>query len=143
MRSLRLPVRLSALLTFVLALGACVPMNTRLQRATAGVIGCPAEEIAISNFKRRGGATWDAECRGRSYVCSGISGGESIQVACAEDASTTVAEPTAGGEVAPPAPDGCVYDTQCKGDRICEEGRCVSPPPPAPAPEPPTAEPAE
>jgi hypothetical protein len=22
---------------------------------------------------------------------------------------------------------GCSYDTQCKGDRICEAGRCVSP----------------
>lgn len=28
----------------------------------------------------------------------------------------------------------CSYDTQCKGDRICENGRCVSPPPPRPPP---------
>lgn len=26
-----------------------------------------------------------------------------------------------------PSPSGCFYDTQCKGDRICESGRCVSP----------------
>ena len=25
--------------------------------------------------------------------------------------------------------DGCEYDTQCKGDRICENRICVSPPP--------------
>ena len=24
--------------------------------------------------------------------------------------------------------DGCKYDTQCKGDRVCEEGTCISPP---------------
>jgi hypothetical protein len=30
----------------------------------------------------------------------------------------------------------CSYDAQCKGDRICENGRCVSPPPPrTPPPE--------
>ena len=35
----------------------------------------------------------------------------------------------ADGGAAPPAPsgDGCVKDTDCKGDRICEAGRCVSP----------------
>jgi hypothetical protein len=26
-----------------------------------------------------------------------------------------------------PAAAGCVYDIQCKGDRICENGKCVSP----------------
>ncbi|MGH7966406.1 MAG: hypothetical protein ACRERD_32035 [Candidatus Binatia bacterium] len=26
------------------------------------------------------------------------------------------------------AQEGCKYDTQCKGDRICESGVCVSPP---------------
>lgn len=25
--------------------------------------------------------------------------------------------------------DGCEYDTQCKGDRICEDKKCVSPQP--------------
>ncbi|MDP1823191.1 MAG: hypothetical protein Q8L48_08120 [Archangium sp.] len=34
------------------------------------------------------------------------------------------------------ASGGCVKDTDCKGDRICEAGVCVSPgPPPAPPPE--------
>jgi hypothetical protein len=27
----------------------------------------------------------------------------------------------------PPTPIGCQYDTQCKGDRICTEGKCASP----------------
>lgn len=36
------------------------------------------------------------------------------------------------------AQSGCTKDTDCKGDRICEAGRCVSPqaPAPTPAPEP-------
>jgi hypothetical protein len=36
----------------------------------------------------------------------------------------------AEGKVPPPPPSrsgGCGKDTDCKGDRICEEGRCVSP----------------
>lgn len=32
----------------------------------------------------------------------------------------------AGSDGAP-----CQKDTDCKGDRICEKGQCVSPPPPA------------
>jgi hypothetical protein len=28
-----------------------------------------------------------------------------------------------------PRPPGCSYDTQCKGDRVCDRGRCVAPTP--------------
>lgn len=48
----------------------------------------------------------------------------------------------AGGEVVPaPGTGGCVYDTQCKGARLCVSGACVAPPPvqvvkEAPPPEP-------
>lgn len=58
--------------------------------------------------------------------------------------ATTAAPSEAPSEVAPsptspagsqeqtaPAPAGCQYDTQCKGDRQCVEGRCVNPPDPA------------
>jgi hypothetical protein len=34
----------------------------------------------------------------------------------------------------PVAPPGCGTDSDCKGARICEEGRCVAPPAPEPAP---------
>jgi len=33
--------------------------------------------------------------------------------------------------VNPPNPGGCSVDTQCKGDRVCDAGRCVSPAEPA------------
>jgi len=29
----------------------------------------------------------------------------------------------------PPEPEGCQFDGQCKGDRICEKNRCVAGPP--------------
>jgi hypothetical protein len=31
----------------------------------------------------------------------------------------------------------CTMDTECKGDRVCEAGKCTAPLPPAPAPAPP------
>ncbi len=34
----------------------------------------------------------------------------------------------------PAVASGCQYDTQCKGDRICTDGKCVAPPAPAPVP---------
>ncbi|MBI5527627.1 MAG: caspase family protein [Deltaproteobacteria bacterium] len=40
-----------------------------------------------------------------------------------------------------PTPTGCAKDNECKGDRVCENGQCVSPPERAPqgvAPPPPT-----
>jgi Tol biopolymer transport system component len=49
---------------------------------------------------------------------------------------TTSATPTAPApasasgkthEATPPATGGCVKDTDCKGDRICESGNCVAP----------------
>lgn len=43
--------------------------------------------------------------------------------------------PAAPQPAAPAAAGGCQYDTQCKGDRVCQAGACVSPAPtPAPAP---------
>ncbi len=46
------------------------------------------------------------------------------------------AEPAAAPSspaAAAPAAIGCAKDTDCKGDRICESGRCVEPVRPAPA----------
>lgn len=36
--------------------------------------------------------------------------------------------------VAPAEPSGCTYDTQCKGDRICVEGKCTEPQAPSAPP---------
>jgi Tol biopolymer transport system component len=48
----------------------------------------------------------------------------------AEPTEPTGGEPATAGEPAPesPAPEGgCTKDMDCKGDRICEKGKCVSP----------------
>ena len=44
----------------------------------------------------------------------------------------TVLKKIPGGRTSHPAgsvasPSGCQYDSQCKGDRVCEAGRCVAP----------------
>lgn len=92
-----------------------------LSSVTSGQIGCPEDQISISNDKSGWTTrTWTAECQGKQYYCSAHGGGEgsTAQVSCnPAQASET---DTAGG-------DGCSYDTQCKGDRICESGACVNP----------------
>ena len=51
-----------------------------------------------------------------------------------EVAPTPAARPVAAAEPPKSKPAGCEFDTQCKGDRICLEGKCVSPEPKASAP---------
>jgi len=43
----------------------------------------------------------------------------------AATAGTSPEQPTVSA--APESSAGCAYDTQCKGDRICENGKCVNP----------------
>jgi hypothetical protein len=68
----------------------------------------------------------------------------SAQLAPARTTAPKVAPPSAPPPEPPPsvhapsesvigvAPNGCQYDAQCKGDRICKAGQCVEP---SPAPE--------
>ena len=84
--------------------------------------------------------------------------GEYIKVTIVKRVPDAPARPVSAAPAAPPsaaaavalkpAEDlGCHYDTQCKGDRICSDGKCVPPsaPPvaaaPAPAPAPSAAPP--
>jgi hypothetical protein len=46
--------------------------------------------------------------------------------------TSALAQAPAAPAAAPPAVGGCVKDVECKGDRICVEGRCVAPAPAAP-----------
>lgn len=128
--------RMRGLLVLTVALCGC----TTLADVSAGQVGCSPDEIAVTNehatFSAR---TWTATCNGREYHCSSHGGGENStpQVSCAPAQGMT----TPGGtQPAPaePGPRGCQFDTQCKGDRICEAVQCVSPPPAAAAPEPAT-----
>ena len=56
-------------------------------------------------------------------------------------APSPMGSPEVAPALPPPSGGGCVKDTECKGDRICSEGRCIPPPstmapplPPPPAP---------
>ena len=92
-----------------------------LKRESSGAVGCPADQITISDEDRGyNDMSWKATCRGRTYYCSG-----------GLDQSTTCTPETSGGSAPAPAaaaPTGCAYDAQCKGDRVCVEGACVAPP---------------
>jgi hypothetical protein len=67
---------------------------------------------------------------------------EKATVAAAPEAASSKAEFGTSAQQQQPAPApadlGCHYDTQCKGDRICVKGDCVSPAAPAPGAAPPT-----
>lgn len=60
----------------VAILGACnlqlVRPDVERANVSAGLIGCPAREIQISNESYSTGSwgSWSAGCRGRSFVCS-------------------------------------------------------------------------
>jgi len=127
-----------------------------LPAVTSGHVGCAESDITISD-ERVGWSisTWTAKCHQKTFYCSRItSSGDSSQTSCKEatpDVSnvTQAATPPSAAPQAPQAPQadavnsveagGCKYDTQCKGDRVCERGVCVTPgatPTAAPAPTP-------
>jgi hypothetical protein len=122
-----------------MTLAACAG---QIQRASSGQIGCPSEEITISD-KSRGwsSVTWTASCRGNTYYCSAVSTGkDGEQISCKQEvakssAPTAQSAPasaaTSGGSAAPAeaaaSTGGCQYDAQCKGERICKAGQCVDP----------------
>jgi hypothetical protein len=69
--------RLTVLAALLLATTGCISTH-RLQTATSGVIGCPPEEIAVSNRYDMGPgiheawqASWQASCREHTFQCSG------------------------------------------------------------------------
>jgi hypothetical protein len=77
---------------------ACVPSVTikdsQYRAWTAGVIGCPSSEIALSgqpNIVRVTPMEWRAECRGHRYVCSG----SGHVVNCNEELQPITAPPSA------------------------------------------------
>ena len=66
----------------------CASTTTR-KEISAGHIGCPKDEIKISdeNVGWRSTSSWRASCRGHQFYCSSISGGhESVpRVSCKEE----------------------------------------------------------
>jgi hypothetical protein len=111
--------------------------------ASSGAIGCAEKDIRISNddlgLSTR---TWQAECSGKRYFCSGTAGtpnhvsctlaNDTPAVATSTEAAARVdalaaTQPVAAAQPCPPVESGCAYDTQCKGERICRDHQCVDP----------------
>ena len=59
------------------AAGACgyASVTDKLKTASAGHTGCVPEENDLSNVvaKPDGSGTWNATCKGKTYLCSAIS----------------------------------------------------------------------
>ena len=117
--------------TWIFAIGllcaanACTHMSDKEYRGiTSGVVGCPEEEIELAGHQNtvmsHEPIVWRATCRGRVFLCSGGDG-----FRCREELSARAGAPRKARSE--PSADGCSYDTQCKGDRICSEGKCVGP----------------
>lgn len=114
------------LLGAMLVISGCA---AQLRAVSSGQIGCSDSEIEISedNFGF-GTRTWTSTCSGRTYYCSSHGGGENstAQVSCRESQQPRNDDPPPA--MPAPAPgQGCQYDAQCKGDRICQSGRCMEP----------------
>jgi hypothetical protein len=59
---------------------ACVSTDT-LKLISAGHTGCTPDQLTISNVR---GALWNASCNGKTYLCSGVSVGQSsAEFSCA------------------------------------------------------------
>ena len=121
-----------ALYLGVLLLTGCASLPSK----SSGQVGCHESEIQITNVSQGfSSKTWTAVCRGKVFYCTQVNGGQysTPQITCKEELTNTAAlppgehasepQPTAGPDEA-----GCHFDTQCKGDRICVKGECVSPP---------------
>src|SRR5688500_14583045 len=119
-------------MAFALACAGCVSIKS----ASSGQIGCAEKDITISDDTSGWGSrTWTAECHGKKFFCSAVATGNNTeQVSCraAVEGEKTTAQNDQGATApvaakAPPEADGCNFDTQCKGERICVKGECVEP----------------
>jgi hypothetical protein len=88
----------------ILLATACAPTTEQLQALSAGSIGCPQDEISIANRQEVNNAvsSWQADCRGHSFVC-GISGRS--EIACAPMLAPVASAPTAPPPPPPPPED--------------------------------------
>ena len=100
----------------IASLGACATISPGA--ASSGAIGCAEHDIKISDDDEGlSTRTWKAECHGKRYFCSGTAGPPN-HVSCTQDN-------TAAQQASPPRSEGCQYDGQCKGSRVCRDHQCV------------------
>jgi hypothetical protein len=88
-------------------------------RAINAAADMGATHVVLGDPRREEGTTYFAA---RAYRCEE---GPSPPPAALQPPATPPAEPA----TEPAAPSGCGKDTDCKGDRVCEAGKCVDPRP--------------
>ncbi|MEK6706551.1 MAG: hypothetical protein AAB116_13215 [Candidatus Poribacteria bacterium] len=60
-----------------------------LPKLTSGKIGCPPDEIKITDDNASiGTRTWIAKCRGKRYFCSAQAAGYTTDISCKEETPT-------------------------------------------------------
>jgi hypothetical protein len=65
-------MRIVMLIVVIVALASCSASTGELQNLTSGKIGCPANDIQISNSQTgMKTASWTAVCHGKTYLCAG------------------------------------------------------------------------
>ena len=87
------PLPLFVLILMTSVLTSCVLPNadspvitSKLKTVSAGYTGCMPDDNQISNLNAKydGSGTWNATCKGKSYLCSGVaSTGGSESFSCA------------------------------------------------------------
>jgi hypothetical protein len=79
----------NALKAALLGVGCLLTSCANLQAVSSPKIGCPQEEIHISNDDSGWGSrTWTADCRGRRFFCGATSTGKSsADISCTPEAA--------------------------------------------------------
>jgi hypothetical protein len=92
----------------LLLFAACSPSVQRLSALSAGSMGCPQDEVEISHEQKVNSYTssWQADCRGRSFVCS-ITGS---QTTCSPMLAPVAAPPPSVEEAAKACAEAEQYD---------------------------------
>lgn len=118
-----------------LGLAACAETPS-LRARSAGDLHCPAESLKIYQLDERAYRVVGCE-QEVVYIsiCDGPQSSLSRECTWAVDSTRSNAV-AAKAPAKQAAADGCSFDTQCKGDRVCVNRQCVPSPPPAAAPAP-------
>lgn len=108
------------------AMLTAVPASGFVEIGTIDII--PMGGDAIRSLDRLGDRIEPYVCKAGGDAVMAVKNGLGVYIQATVLKS---AGPAPGQAAAAPnakAADGCHYDTQCKGDRICVDGGCVDPP---------------
>ena len=96
-------------------LGSCASLKS----TSSGQIGCPPNEISITNLKRGWSSnTWTAVCRGEKYYCTSVATGQySTQVNCKPEAKPSGDIDASDSEI------GC--NPICSPGYLCQGTICI------------------